>query len=83
MKTQTRPKFEVGQVVVFINSYGVNWGEKTITGREWDDVRGNIYHYSNSDTPWFATSERNLYEIDDADEIAASTSVHVASCCQC
>jgi hypothetical protein len=73
---KTDPKFVVGQKVIFINDYGVNWGEKTITEHEWDDIRGNIYQYEGTDTPWFKTSERNFFAIDDIDGITTSTLVN-------
>ena len=62
---KTDPKFTVGQKVIFINDYGVNWGEKTITEHEWDDIRGNIYQYEGTDTPWYKTPERNFFNQDD------------------
>ena len=71
--TKTDPKFLVGQKVIFINGYGVNWGEKVVTAHEWDEVRGNIYQFVTTDTPWFMTSERNLFDIDDDAGIADQT----------
>lgn len=62
---KTDPKFLVGQKVIFINDYGVNWGERTITKHQWDDIRENIYQINNTDTPWFMLSERNLFDPDD------------------
>jgi hypothetical protein len=67
---KTDPKFTIGQKVIFINDNGVNWGEKTITEHEWDDIRGNIYQYTGSDTPWYKTSERNLFDPSDQQKIA-------------
>lgn len=75
---KTDPKFTVGQKVIFINDYGVNWGEKTITEHEWDDIRGNIYQYEGTDTPWFKTSERNFLAIDDIEGIASKTVVNAS-----
>ena len=58
------PKFEVGQVVHFVNPQGVFWPEKKII--EIVDVDGeNRYHYEGSDTPWYATSEDNLFHLED------------------
>jgi hypothetical protein len=80
---RTAPKFTVGQKVIFINEYGVNWGEKTITEHEWDEVRGNTYLYAPTETPWFMTSERNLHALTDTDQILAATRVYVGSECRC
>lgn len=54
-------KYKVGDRVIFINEYGVNWGEKTITGLEMNDVRGPTYYIEPTDTPWFATNEQHLH----------------------
>lgn len=54
------PRFSTGDTVVFVNDYGVNFGEKVITGVEWNDVRGWTYYFEPTDTPWFAHNERNL-----------------------
>ena len=72
---KTEPKFTVGQKVVFINDYGVNWGEKTVVSYEWDEVRGNTYLYAPTDTPWFFTGERNLFAVTDIENIAKKTIV--------
>lgn len=72
---KTKPKYSIGQKVVFINDYGVNWGVKTITGYEWGDVRGHTYQYEGTDTPWFHSSERNFYAIDDIKAIEEATKV--------
>lgn len=80
---RTEPRFTVGQTVIFINEYGVNWGEKRITEHQWAEDRGNIYGYAQSDTPWFLTRERNLYAPEDGAAIVGATRVHVASCCRC
>lgn len=55
------PKFKVGDKVVFINDYGVNWGEKTVTEVVHNHVRGATYFITNDGTPWFDHSERNLF----------------------
>ena len=80
---RTAPRFTVGQTVIFINDSGVNWGEKVITEWQWDDIRGNIYHYAHTDTPWFMTSERHLHAPSDVASIVEATRVHVASCGRC
>lgn len=72
---KTEPKFAIGQKVIFINDYGVNWGEKTITEYEWNEVRGHTYNYAPTDTPWFCTNERHLFDINDAAGIKAATVV--------
>ena len=68
--TRTIPKFSVGQTVIYINSYGINWGEKTITEYEWDEVRGNVYRFEKTDAPWFMESERNFFNTTDTEAIA-------------
>ena len=72
---KTKPKFKIGQKVVFINDYGVNWGEKIITKYEWDEVRGHTYQYEGTDTPWFYSSERNFYALNDIKGIKEATKV--------
>lgn len=72
---KTAPKFTIGQKVVFINDYGVNWGEKTVVQYEWDEVRGNTYLYEPTDTPWFFTGERNLFDVADKQGITEKTIV--------
>lgn len=71
----TDPKFKVGQRVVFVNDYGVNFGEKTVTEYEWDDIRGHIYLYEPTDTPWYKTNERNLFAVEDINGITEKTKV--------
>jgi hypothetical protein len=56
------PKYHVGQTVVFVNDYGVHWGERVITEVLETENRGFVCHYEPSETPWFATSERNLFD---------------------
>lgn len=72
---KTKPKYVIGQKVVFINDYGVNWGVKTITAHEFNEVRGHTYQYEGTDTPWFYSSERNFYSIDDVKAIEEATKV--------
>jgi hypothetical protein len=56
------PRFAPGQTVVFVNDYGVNWGEKVIVDHRFDEVRGNVYHITPGDAPWFENNECNLFE---------------------
>ena len=76
--TKTTPKFAIGQKVIFINDYGVNWGEKVITAYEWDEVRGHTYQYEKMNPPWFFTNERHLFAIDDVEAIKKATVVRAA-----
>ena len=55
------PEFKIGDSVVAVNDYGRNNGLKTITGYELNAVRGHTYYFTPTDTPWFATSEKNLF----------------------
>ena len=58
-------KFKVGDKVIFINGYGVNFGE-----REIKEVRkisysksGYGYILNPTDTPWFAINEECLHAV--------------------
>lgn len=55
------PRYSRGQTVVFVNDYGVNWGMKEIVAHRHDEIRGHVYHIAPDDSPWFATSESNLF----------------------
>lgn len=72
---KTDPKFKIGQKVVFVNDYGVNFGEKTVSDYEWDDIRGHTYQYEPNETPWYKTNERNLFAVEDVQGIANKTKV--------
>lgn len=58
-------KFHIGQVVNYTNDYGVNWGNRTITGVERAEATGygKAYYIHPTDTPWFAVPERCLKEV--------------------
>ena len=61
---KTERKYKIGDKVIYINGYGVNWGIKTIIGVEditWGN--GNGYYIDPTDTPWFAVQEENLHSI--------------------
>lgn len=70
---KTKPKFSTGQKVIFINDYGVNWGEKTLTNYEWNEVRGHTWQYEGTETPWFYSNERHFFDTKDAKGIAKAT----------
>ena len=55
-------KFYIGQIVNFTNDYGVNWGDRIITGYEPAEVTGygDAYYIHPHDAPWFAVPERCL-----------------------
>lgn len=46
---------------MFVNDYGVNWGERRIVGHRYDDVRGHVYQIIPTDTPWYEDPERTLF----------------------
>lgn len=69
------PKYKPGDRVVFINAYGVNFGERTIVSHEANSLRGDTYYIEPTDTPWFAHDEDNLYRPGDP-AIEAATSIH-------
>lgn len=61
------PKFRVCEMVVYINDYGVNWGEKEILGIEFwkgDGYTDWRYYLKDSGNPeHYPVSERNLNKI--------------------
>jgi len=69
------PKYSVGQVVIFINYAGVNWGPVTITEVVDDPDRGWTYFYTPTETPWYSTKEEHLYDPADQDTIDAATKI--------
>jgi len=75
MNTTTPFKFSVGQKVIFINEYGVNFGERTITAREVSEIRGKVYGMTPTDCPWFKSKESSFFAIDDAEGISKATRV--------
>lgn len=52
-------KYKISDVVTFINSYGVNFGKKTITGL--DNRNGPTYYITPTDTPWYSVEEEYLH----------------------
>jgi hypothetical protein len=58
-----QPKFNVGDVVHFINDYGVYWGTWLVTGVERVSYSssGFGYHLDGSDTPWHPHKEESLF----------------------
>lgn len=63
------PKFKVGDIVSFVNSYGVKFPEKEVVGIESPFTFGQNgqvgYYLSPSDSPWFAVSESHLIADED------------------
>lgn len=54
------PKYKVGERLNYVNGYGVEWGERTVTGI--DERSGRpCYFIEPTDTPWFAVSEDCLH----------------------
>lgn len=61
-------QFNVGDLVVYTNDFGVCWGVKTITAL--DERTGQpTYHYEGSDTPWYSVNERNFVKADVEDRV--------------
>ena len=58
-------KFKVGQTVIFVNDYGINWGERTVTELIDNPVRGCTYKITPTETPWFDCNKDNLFHPDD------------------
>lgn len=55
-------RYSVGQEVVYINSNGINFGIRTITGAvniPYSQL-GIGYYITPTDTPWFAVPEENF-----------------------
>jgi hypothetical protein len=71
----TAPKYAIGDTVVFVNDYGVNWGEKIVSAYEWNDVRGHTYQYEGTQTPWFHSSERSFFRPENTELIAEAMRV--------
>lgn len=59
-------KFQVGDKVVYTNSFGVCWGVKVITELDERSERPT-YHYEDSDTPWYSVCETNFVLADEND----------------
>jgi hypothetical protein len=57
---QKRFKFELGDIVRYVNDQGVDLGERIITGRAYEEVRGPCYAIRPTDTEWYRVKERNL-----------------------
>jgi hypothetical protein len=55
-----KPKYKVGDEVIWINDYCVNWGLQTITDMEQDRWGWN-YYISPTATPWCPVEEKNLH----------------------
>lgn len=55
-------KYKVGDVVIYINPNGVNWGKRTIKALDSRAGR-NTYYIEPTDTPWYSVGEECLHEI--------------------
>jgi hypothetical protein len=56
---QENHKFKIGDKVIYTNSNGVCWGERTIIGL--DERTGEpTYYIDPTDTPWFSVREDTL-----------------------
>jgi hypothetical protein len=55
-------KYEVGQIVNWVNDYGTNLGEREVVGlcNPYSDGGEPRYYIAPIDTPWFALSESEL-----------------------
>lgn len=63
MPDTPKPKFASGNVVTFVNDYGVSFPHRTITEVVLNARTGTpvAYHVTPTDTPWFPLAERNLF----------------------
>jgi hypothetical protein len=68
-------RYKVGDAVVFVNCYGINWGTKKIVEVTKENSRGWVYLYEPTDTPWFRTEERRLF--DPKDEVGITEAERV------
>ncbi|MCA1807450.1 MAG: hypothetical protein LC687_06360 [Actinobacteria bacterium] len=70
MNPGSKHKYAVGDLVVFTNEFGVCWGVVKIAelAEGFTEADGPRYHYVNSDTPWYPTSEKNLTPADTQDK---------------
>lgn len=58
-------KFKVGDVVIFVNDFGVVWRWTISEQTYWDKVDGTrvpAYHHVGTQTPWFPTEESRLFK---------------------
>lgn len=60
MEDPVKPKYKVGDRVVWTNDYGVNWGVRTISAVDEPDKWGNRYYITPTDAPWMYVREKNL-----------------------
>lgn len=68
-------KFKLGDLVTFINDYGVKWPEKTVVGIEERPGEEPRYFLQPTDCPWFPTRESNLV-LDADDPVVCSEGGH-------
>lgn len=67
---EARAKFKVGDVVEYINEYGVHIGRRKIAAiddsKAWSDNEPR-YFLAPTDTPWYSVRERYLHAAPSAD----------------
>ncbi len=56
-------KYNIGDEVIFINDFGIDFGKRRITSVDKVSYSGSGYGYkiTPTDTPWFAIKEENLF----------------------
>ena len=73
-KRSVRHKFKVGDVVIFVNIFGVVWrwtiSEQTTNQLHTGEVV-RAYHHKGTQTPWFPTQETELRKATKADLTAS------------
>ncbi len=53
-------KFKIGDLVTFVNDYGVKWPERTVVGTD-DSAEGEPRYFLNpTDSPWMSKRESQL-----------------------
>jgi hypothetical protein len=65
-------KYNVGDIVYYVNDNGVYWGSKTIVQLADDhNPKSMCYHFTPTDTPWYPNIECNLFATEEEAQAAA------------
>ena len=72
--TDVRHKFKAGDVVIFVNDFGVVWRWTISEQTTYELYTGEVvpaYHHEGTQTPWFPTEETKLRKATKADLTAS------------
>ena len=73
-KPSVRHKFKAGDVVIFVNDFGVVWRWTISERTTYERYTGEVipaYHHEGTQTPWFPTEETRLRKATKADLTAS------------